>query len=46
MKTDEVEEPAHPMGWHDDIPEGKSKLDNLLSELQNANEGECESCAI
>ena len=46
MKTDEVEEPAHPMGWHDDIPEGKSKLDNLLSELQNANEEECESCAI
>jgi len=46
MKTDEVEEPAHPMGWHDDIPEGKSKLDNLLSELENANEEECESCAI
>ena len=46
MKTDEVEEPAHPMGWHDDVPEGKSKLDNLLDELENANEEECESCAI
>ena len=46
MKTDEVEEPAHPMGSHDDVPEGKSKLDNLLDELENANEEECESCAI
>ena len=27
MKSDEVEEPAHPMGWHDDVEEGKSKLD-------------------
>ena len=46
MKTDEIEEPAHPMGWHDNVPEDQSKLDNLLSELENANEGECESCAI
>ena len=45
MKTDEVD-PAHPVGWHDDVPEGKSKLDNLLGELENANEEECESCAI
>jgi ribonucleoside-diphosphate reductase alpha chain len=46
MKTDEVEEPAHPVGWHDNVPEGQSKLDNLLAELDNANEEECESCAI
>ena len=46
MKTDEVEEPAHPMGWHDNVEEGKSKLDNLLNELEDANEEECESCAI
>ena len=46
MKTDEVEEPAHPMGWHDNVPEEKSQLDNLLDELENANEEECESCAI
>ena len=25
---------------------GGSKLDSLLGELENANEGECESCAI
>jgi ribonucleoside-diphosphate reductase alpha chain len=44
------EEPAHPIGWHDNIEEvgiqGKTKLDNLLNELENANEEECESCAI
>jgi ribonucleoside-diphosphate reductase alpha chain len=44
MKTDE--EPAHPIGWHDDVPEGQSKLNSLLDELENAEEGECESCAI
>jgi len=50
MKSDEVEEPAHPIGWHDNVEDvgiqGKTKLDNLLSELENANETECESCAI
>jgi len=45
MKTDEVD-PAHPMGWHDNVPEDKSKLDNLLDEIENSNEEECESCAI
>ena len=48
-KTDEVE-PAHPIGWHDNIAEvgvqGKTQLNNLLEELENANEEECESCAI
>jgi len=46
MKTDEVQDPAHPMGWHDDVPEGKSELNSLLDELENAEEGECESCAV
>jgi hypothetical protein len=44
MKTDE--EPAHSIGWHDNVEEGGSKLNSLLGELENANEGECESCAI
>jgi ribonucleoside-diphosphate reductase alpha chain len=34
MKTDEV------------VGDDQSKLDNLLAELDNANEEECESCAI
>ena len=44
QKTDD--EPAHPIGWHDEGNPDKSKLDNLLNELENANEAECESCAI
>jgi len=46
MKTDEVEEPAHPVGWHDNVEEAKSKIASLMDELSDVNEGECESCAI
>jgi len=42
MKSDD--EPAHPIGWKDDVPE--DKLGNLLNELSNMEEGECESCAV
>jgi ribonucleoside-diphosphate reductase alpha chain len=44
MKTDEVEEPAHPIGWKDNVPED-DRLGSLLNELSNVEE-ECESCAI
>ena len=30
----------------DEVVEEKSKLDNLLEELSQAEEGECESCAV
>ena len=44
------DQPAHPIGWHDNISDvgvqGKIKLNKLISELSNANEEECESCAI
>ena len=40
-KHDEIE-PAHPVGWHDDVKE--NNISTLLSELEN--EEECESCAI
>jgi ribonucleoside-diphosphate reductase alpha chain len=43
QKSDEME-PAHPMGWHDDVKE--DKISTLMSELENANEEECEACAI
>ena len=46
MKTDEVEEPAHPMGWHDDVPDGKERLNDLVEELSCNVDGECEACAI
>ena len=48
-KTDELE-PSHPIGWHDNVKEGEvgiqghTKLQNLISELENVEE--CESCAI
>ena len=41
MKSDD--EPAHPVGWHDDVPEKES----LLAELCNVDdEDDCESCKI
>jgi len=51
FKTDEIEEPAHPVGWHDNVKEevgiqGSTKLQSLVSELINAEEETCESCAI
>ena len=42
-KHDEME-PAHPVGWHDNVED--NKLNSLLDELENADEEECESCAI
>jgi len=42
MKSDD--EPTHPVGWHDDVPESK---ESLLSELCNIDdEDDCESCKI
>ena len=46
MKSDEIEEPAHPIGWHDNVPEKSSELDNLINECSLENPEECESCAI
>ena len=50
IKTDEVE-PAHPIGWYDNVKEevgiqGHTQLQGLVAELSTANEEECESCAI
>jgi len=48
-KSDEVE-PAHPIGWHDNVEEvgvqGKTKLNSLLEELSTADEEECEACNV
>ena len=46
MKSDEIEEPAHPIGWHDNVPEKSSELDNLINDCSIENPEECESCAI
>ena len=42
MKTDEIEEPAHPLGWHDNV----SDKDSLIAEIENLEEEACESCTI
>jgi len=45
LKSDE--EPTHPMGWHDNVEEGKTDLQSLVDELScSTEEDECESCAI
>ena len=38
------DEPSHPIGWYDE-EEQKSRLENLISEIETADE-ECESCKI
>ena len=42
LKSDEMEEPAHSIGWKDDVPE----TDALIASIQNQDEEACESCAI
>ncbi|MED5269823.1 MAG: hypothetical protein VYE26_00140, partial [Pseudomonadota bacterium] len=51
-KHDEVE-PAHPIGWHDNIAEksdvgiqGHTQLQSLVDDIMNSEEEVCESCAI
>jgi len=42
MKSDEMDEPAHSIGWHDNVPDKNS----LIASIQNEDEETCESCAI
>ncbi len=45
-KTD-VDEPSHPVGWHDNVEETKvSTLESLVNSIETSNESECESCTI
>ena len=41
------DEPAHPIGWHDNVGESKvAALEALINEIETADEDECESCKI
>ena len=42
----DVEEPAHPMGWRDDVPmdETNQRLNQLIQELEQ--EEDCDSCKV
>jgi ribonucleoside-diphosphate reductase alpha chain len=50
VKTDEVQEPAHPIGWHDNVEEvgiqGHTQLQGLVDDIMKSEEEICESCAI
>ena len=37
----DIDEPAHPIGWKDDIA-----VDNLIDEIMNTEEEICDSCAV
>jgi len=41
----DVDEPAHPIGWKDDLPEKEQSLDELINELAYAEE-DCDSCKV
>ena len=45
----DVDAPAHPIGWHDEGDfgiQGGTQLNQLLNELSNANEEECDACNV
>ena len=41
----DYDEPAHPVGWKDDLPEDLNNIDNLIEELTNGDDA-CDSCTI
>ena len=41
----DVDEPAHPIGWHE-YPNGPNDINDLLKELEEADESECEACNV
>ena len=44
-KTD-FDEPAHPIGWKDEIEEKKTAITELLDDIFATEEEHCDSCAI
>ena len=41
----DIDEPSHPIGWHE-VPDDPNNIDNLISELMNAEQEECEACNV
>ena len=41
----DVDEPAHPIGWHE-YPNGPNDINDLIEELMNADEEGCEACNV
>ena len=42
----DVDEPAHPIGWHEYPGDGPNDINALIDELMNADEEECEACNV
>ena len=42
----DVDEPAHPIAWKDEVPSDPNNIDNLIDELMNADESECDGCYV
>ena len=43
----EIDEPAHPIGWHDNVPEGNQEsVEDLLNQIFETEEEDCDSCKI
>ena len=43
----DADEPAHPIGWHDDIEEDKLKqVKDLLDDILTTEEEDCDACKL
>ena len=42
----DIDEPAHSIGWKDNLPDEKQSMVNLLDDIFSTEEEACESCAI
>ena len=42
----DIDEPAHPIGWKDEVEDKKTAITNLLDDIFSNEEEACDSCAI
>ena len=42
FNTEDVDEPTHPMGWHDNV----ENVDDLIENILTTEEEVCDSCAV
>ncbi len=42
----DIDDPAHSIGWHDNVPENKESIEDLLTQILETEEEDCDSCKI
>jgi len=42
----DIDDPAHSIGWHDNVPENKESIEDLLNQILETEEEDCDSCKI